>query len=174
MIVKLKYCLKPNLFYKKGQIMNNRLKELRIKLGFNQKSFASELEVNQTTISQYENNEEKAKNITAKSMNKLRMKFNVNMEWLFTGQGSMFLTDSQTVEKIITGNNNQVNIIDSAIKSNFNAQKEVELEETALRDIVNKLKNVHDSKLLNYIDTEITALIQRIQMRKEYGSSFGG
>jgi transcriptional regulator with XRE-family HTH domain len=155
--------------------MNNRLKELRIKLGLNQKEFANQLEVNQTTISQYENNEEKAKNITAKSLEKLRVNFDVNIDWLFSGRGQMFLNSKKNIDTFIKGNNNQVvsayhskNIMINSNNSNELAEKNI------IQDIVNKLNRVHDDNLLQYIDTEITALIQRIQVKKEYGSSFGG
>jgi len=149
-----------------------RIKEIRKKLGFNtQKDFAKKIKIPVGTLQTYEQGRV---NIPHTFLEILKNEFSVNTNWLLTGDGEIF-NNSQTVEKIITGNNNNVNVGGNFnIEKSFNAQKEIELEETALRDIVNKLKNVHDNSLLNYIDDEITALISRIKVKEKYGSSFGG
>jgi len=157
--------------------LGKRLREVREVLNLKQGDLAKEVESNQKSISSYEN--DKAM-ISGAVISHLVNKFDVNSNWLFTGQGNMFLNDSQTtVKKIITGNNNQavVNLSNgenSTIVGISNSSNEISEEKSIIKDIVNKLNNVHDNKLLNYIDDEITALISRVQMRKEYGSSFGG
>ena len=152
--------------------ISDRLKHLRKEIGFNnQAEFSEVVNIPLSTLQRYEQGKMKMPHTFLEILSK---NFNVNVNWLLTGDGEIF-NNSQAVEKIITGNNNNVNVGGSFnIEKSFNAQKEVELEETVLRDIVNKLKNVHDNSLLNYIDDEITALISRIKVKEKYGSSFGG
>jgi len=152
--------------------ISDRLKHLRKEIGFNnQAEFSEVVNIPLSTLQRYEQGKMKMPHTFLEILSK---NFNVNVNWLLTGDGEIF-NNSQAVEKIITGNNNNVNVGGSFnIEKSFNAQKEIELEETVLRDIVNKLKNVHDNSLLNYIDDEITALISRIKVKEKYGSSFGG
>ena len=76
--------------------MNERLKELRKALGFkNQQDFADALNIKRGTIANYEigRNEPIDAVITL-----ICSKFNVNEEWLRTGEGEMFLDVSREVE----------------------------------------------------------------------------
>lgn len=76
--------------------MNERLKELRKALGFkNQQDFADALKIKRGTIANYEigRNEPIDAVITL-----ICNKFNVNEEWLRTGEGEMFLPVSRDDE----------------------------------------------------------------------------
>ena len=76
--------------------MNERLKELRKALGFkNQQDFADVLKIKRGTIANYEigRNEPIDAVITL-----ICTKFNVNENWLRTGEGEMFLSKSQEEE----------------------------------------------------------------------------
>lgn len=73
--------------------MNERIKQLRKKLGLTQLKFAERLNVKQNTIATYEmgRNPPSSTVITL-----ICREFNVNEQWLRTGKGSMFKPDPQT------------------------------------------------------------------------------
>jgi len=148
--------------------IGKRLRAIREKLNLKQEELASTLNSNQKSISRYEKD---LTNINSEIIVKLVNNFKVNSNWLLTGQGEMFLEDSKSIKKIIKGNNNIVNV---DVNNSFNDKSDEDIEKTVLKDIMNKLKDVQDNSLLNYIDDEITALISRIKVKEKYGSSFGG
>lgn len=65
--------------------MNERFKETRKKLGFNQKEFASEIGISQTHVSSIENGKD---NPSAALLKLICVKFNISEQWLFEGLGS--------------------------------------------------------------------------------------
>lgn len=65
--------------------VNNRFKEVRKRLGFNQKDFASELGISQTHVSSIENGKD---NPSTSLLKLLSIKFNIDEEWLISGVGS--------------------------------------------------------------------------------------
>ena len=70
----------------------NRIKELREKLGLNQAELANKLGIQKSLISEYENDKkEPSKNVII-SLMKI---FGVSANWLFTGEGSMFVEGSK-------------------------------------------------------------------------------
>jgi len=155
--------------------ISKRIKEARKKLGFsNQQKFADKLEVSLSTLQNYEQGKI---NIPHTFLEKLNLDFNINMNWLLTGKGEVFLDSDDDIERlknIVKGDNNAV--IKGKHKNNIiilNNGSNPNLEKSILNDIIEKLSNVHDDTLLNYIDSEITSLIQRIQMKEMYGSTFG-
>ena len=68
---------------KKGK----RIKELRNALNLNQTNFGEQLGLKQTTIAGYENNH---RELTDRTISDICRVFNVNEEWLRTGDGPMF------------------------------------------------------------------------------------
>ena len=72
-----------------------RLKKLRGHLKYSQKGFAKRLGILPATYSNYEN--EKGK-LSPELLKKLYNEFNVNLNWLITGQGSMFNDGLETIE----------------------------------------------------------------------------
>lgn len=78
--------------------MIERLKELRKSLGLNQASFAAKIHVAQTTYSQLENGVRKIKDI---HISQICNAFNVNEEWLRTGNGPMFLQQEEKVNQLV-------------------------------------------------------------------------
>lgn len=67
--------------------MNNRVKELRKALKLTQLEFAKKINRSQTVYSQYENG---SATITDRTVADICREFNVNEEWLRTGNGVMF------------------------------------------------------------------------------------
>lgn len=68
--------------------MKERLKELRLALGLKQKDIAEKIGVTPTTISRLEKGE---REISRQQQVSICYAFNVNEEWLRTGEGSMFV-----------------------------------------------------------------------------------
>lgn len=72
--------------------MNERIKEVRKSLGLTQQEFADRIGVKRNTVATYEG----GRNIPIDSVVSLICKeFNVNEEWLRTGEGEMFQDLSQ-------------------------------------------------------------------------------
>jgi transcriptional regulator with XRE-family HTH domain len=68
--------------------LKDRLKILRRKLGISQKEMARELGVPFTLISKYECGKIKP---GADMLSKIALRYNVNLNWLLTGQGNIFV-----------------------------------------------------------------------------------
>lgn len=67
--------------------MNNRIKEVRKELKLTQLEFAKKINRSQTVYSQYESG---SATITDRTVADICREFNVNEEWLHTGNGVMF------------------------------------------------------------------------------------
>ena len=76
--------------------MQNRLKQIRKKLGCNQNEFAEKLGISVSNISSYEAGR---RNPSDAVINLICEKFSVNKEWLETGKGEMFIQKAEN-EKI--------------------------------------------------------------------------
>lgn len=75
--------------------MNERIKELRKFLGLNQTEFGDRIGIKQTTVAGYESGSRTPIDSVVLSMCR---EFNVNEEWLRTGDGEMFNPVSQEDE----------------------------------------------------------------------------
>ncbi|MCT7530400.1 helix-turn-helix domain-containing protein [Aliarcobacter cryaerophilus] len=67
--------------------INSNLIDIRKKLGLNQTEFADKLETSQNLISKYEKGQVE---LPFKIINNLNKVFNININWLLTGNGLMF------------------------------------------------------------------------------------
>lgn len=67
---------------------NTRFREIRKALNFSQKDFSDKLDVNVSSIRNYETGRQRADKLASK----LSESFNVNPIWFLTGQGEMFLS----------------------------------------------------------------------------------
>lgn len=70
--------------------MNERIKELRKKLGLTLEKFGERLGVKRAAVSKWENGD----NITDQMFKSICREFNVNEEWLRTGKGEMFVSNT--------------------------------------------------------------------------------
>ena len=78
------------LYYEQGGDIleiGNRIRELRKELGMNQTDFASKIGLKQSAIGLYENNDRRVSDQTIKL---ICTEFDVNEQWLRTGEGEMF------------------------------------------------------------------------------------
>ena len=71
--------------------MNERIKELRKNLNLTMEKFGIRLGVGKTAISKLENGE---RNLTDLMFKSICREFNVNEEWLRTGKGEMFVSNT--------------------------------------------------------------------------------
>ena len=74
--------------------MNERIKELRLSLGLTLDAFGERIGIGKSSVSKIEKGINGTTDQTIKSICR---EFNVNEEWLRTGQGTMFRQDSQSV-----------------------------------------------------------------------------
>lgn len=80
-----------------------RLKELRKTLKLTQKEFAASMGLKQTSYSEIEN---KRQELTERNKNLICQTFNVNRDWLETGQGEMFIeNDDDALDRLIKEHN---------------------------------------------------------------------
>lgn len=77
--------------------INNRLKELRNKLGLSQAEFAEEIKVSRGYVSRYENG---TLEINARIISLISSRFSVNENWLLTGEGTPFFDASAAMQKV--------------------------------------------------------------------------
>ena len=75
--------------------MNTRLRQVRKELNYNQKDFADKLLLSQGTLAQIEKG---ARSVTDRTVKLLCSEFNVNEEWLRTGNGEMFNSPQNKVQ----------------------------------------------------------------------------
>ena len=75
--------------------MNERVKELRSALGLSTEKFGARVGVTRSAISRIENG---VVNVTEQMQKSICREFNVNEDWLRTGNGEMFYTMTQDEE----------------------------------------------------------------------------
>ncbi len=79
--------------------MNTRLKQLRKTLNMNQKDFGASIGLSQNQIAQMESG---TRNLTTRNADIICKTHNVNPEWLYTGEGNMFMPpeEKSTLEEL--------------------------------------------------------------------------
>lgn len=75
--------------------MNERIKQLRSALGKTQQEFADAINVKRNTVATYEMGRSEP---SASAISLICTKFNVNEDWLRTGNGDMFVKQSRDEE----------------------------------------------------------------------------
>lgn len=78
--------------------MNGRLKELRLKIGLSQSDFAGKLLMSQNQLSLIELGK---RNLTNRTINDICREFNVNENWIRTGEGNIFNTEDSEINNEI-------------------------------------------------------------------------
>lgn len=78
--------------------MNDRIKEIRKSLGLTLEKFGERLGVTKTTISRIENG---INNVTEQMKKSICREFNINEDWLQTGEGEMYRKSNDDISEII-------------------------------------------------------------------------
>lgn len=124
--------------------MNQRLKLLRKKLGFTQTGFGTSLGKTMRTIQDYEAGK---RTITGDILLKLNELYNVNISWLRTGEGEMFLKE--------------------ALKAGFDSDKPLPREHTLVMHAVRHMSVEEAQDLLKYIEDKEAAKKYIEMLKKE-------
>ena len=87
--------------------INDRLKQLRECLGLSQTSFGQKIGLERSSMSAIEHNQRK---LTPRSIRDVCREYNVNEEWLTTGNGEMFREETDgdaiaAIDRIMYGEN---------------------------------------------------------------------
>lgn len=117
--------------------MNERLKILRKQLGFTQAEMAENMNLSQTHISALENG---SKGITDRLVDDICRIFNVNEEWLRTGNGDMLL--EQTIDEEFAKI-----LVEATVKGNDSIKE--------LMIMANKLSERQLKILVNFLETMV-------------------
>lgn len=83
-------------------MLQENLKQIRLKLGYSQQEIADKLKININTYRGYEYNK---REMPYETLRYLIDKFNVNINWLLTGTGNMFLNSSIDDDILISQKN---------------------------------------------------------------------
>ena len=95
--------------------MYERLEEIRLNQGFSKKDFSQKLEI---TEQAYNNYSKGKRDLQVEHISKLKQMFNISIDWLFTGIGSIYRVDTKNInykEEIINNlellNENQIKYV---------------------------------------------------------------
>lgn len=116
--------------------IGQRIKEVRNNIGYTQEKFASELNLKQQTIAVFELGK---RNPSERTISDICEKFNVNEDWLRTGEGEMLV--QRTRNQVITDFLGDLIIEDATFKKRL-IEALAELEERdweSLERLANKL-----------------------------------
>jgi len=110
--------------------LHNRLKELRKKLGLSQTEFGNQIDKNYTTVQRWELGKN---DIPSAVISHICHEFNVNPDWLYTGNGDMFRKDNIVAEhetiRYITAQNIYMSPLFRNIPENFPAYDETDVDD---------------------------------------------
>lgn len=143
--------------------MNKRLKSLRKSLGLNQKEMGYRLKLSQTHISSLENG---TRELTDRIISDICRVFNVNKNWLHTGEGDMFV-QSATFSLDEYAQKNQLTELElDIIKSYMDLNKEVR------QSILNTAqqifgKHAETTATVDEIDVEIAHYRSELETEKK-------
>ncbi len=107
---------------KRSKLIEDRLKAIRKKSKLNQRNFAKKLSTSYGTLQTYEQGKVKVPHPFLEILIKI---FKININWLLTGQGEMFINDNEI--KIENNNSSNEAIEDFKILEKKN-QKAIHLE----------------------------------------------
>lgn len=113
--------------------MNARLKQIRKELSYNQKDFADKLLLSQGTLAQIEKG---ARSVTDRTIKLLCSEFNVNEEWMRTGNGEMFNSPISKIQAIAR----ELNLTNLELEIVENAADLKEYQQKIILDLIKSFK----------------------------------
>ena len=112
-------------------IRSERFKQIRKRLGMNQEDFAKALALTQSGVSFIE----KGGGLSIETLQKLKDVYNVNVEWVLTGEGEMFRLESSKLSNRPADNGQYGQVVTDMLKDQLKrAYEEIEF----LREIIRK------------------------------------
>ena len=116
--------------------VGKRLKEFRIMKKITQEGLASLLKIATKNVSDYETGKTAP---SLQSLQTIRNTYNLNLDWLLTGEGSMFISDNAENKDVTTTNDKDVKYEAIQRKNKELMQKVLDLEkDIAILDAKNK------------------------------------
>lgn len=97
--------------------INSRIKTVRKKMGMNQTEFASRLGIKQSSLSDIENG--KTITIDERNIKIICQQFNVNENWLRSGEGEIFNKLNIGLEELLLSSLDQLDELDKKIISEY-------------------------------------------------------
>ena len=165
-----------NEFFSQEKAIGRRIKELREKLGLKQAEFADYVGISQGSLSRIEKGTQKADKTLILAICNV---FRVNIDWLLTGEGDMFVKKEEEPMIISGGIGNiqtkgEGNVIGGIQISIGEKGEKNELEITTDMEINDKVKKV--IKLLlegHYTPLIIDEILDKLEKIKEINKGVG-
>jgi transcriptional regulator with XRE-family HTH domain len=142
------------------ELINERLRQLRNRLGISQKEMAERLNVRQSYYSDVENSR---RTVTNKFISKLENEFHVSKDWIYTGIGYMLTTDTPTHKN----NQTAAFTIDGKPPK---TKSEIKAEEDKLKKLIRE-SNKYKERLLNELGTESKKYTNLITLLKKFDNA---
>ena len=118
--------------------LNSRLKEVRLNLGLSQEYFGKKIGLTRSAVSKLETN---SRGVTKQTIKTISREFNVNENWLKTGEGNMFieLSKSELAANVV---GRLLSEDDEFVQSVFIALGQMSKDEWAvIKKLVDKIKD---------------------------------
>ncbi|MDR2897488.1 MAG: helix-turn-helix domain-containing protein [Spirochaetaceae bacterium] len=140
------------------QDYSSRIRKIRDSIGLNIASFARSLGIPRSTIVGWE----EGKAVAISVLPKLHEQFGVSMNWFLTGEGDMFVRDSDNTEQ--TYPSPIVGAIEDLI------EKTMELKIAKFENLESRLKRIEDTVLTRYSINIDDSSFELSEDEPEYGS----
>jgi transcriptional regulator with XRE-family HTH domain len=152
-------------------MLSDRLRELRKKLNLTQKEFGEKIDIKTSSYSDIENGR---RNLTERNMTSICREFNVNEQWLRTGEGEMFVEDDKALLEKYANKYNFSDLDKAALKlfSELSPEDRNIAEEFLLR-LVNGVMNNKDlyERYKSHYENKDSNIITN--KSEKYSSEFG-
>lgn len=118
--------------------INDRIKMIRVDKGYSQQKFADKIKLSANFINLIERG---SRNPSERTLNDISAEFNVNLEWLKTGEGDMY--DEESEDVVIKSLKSEYNLDDIDLEIIQTYIKMAPLERQVFKDFI---KNIADKK----------------------------
>ena len=118
--------------------INDRIKMIRVDKGYSQQKFADKIKLSANFINLIERG---SRNPSERTLNDISAEFNVNLEWLKTGEGDMY--DEESEDVVIKSLRTEYNLDDIDLEIIQTYIKMAPLERQVFKDFI---KNIADKK----------------------------
>lgn len=118
--------------------INDRIKMIRVDKGYSQQKFADKIKLSANFINLIERG---SRNPSERTLNDISVEFNVNLEWLKTGEGDMY--DEESEDVVIKSLKSEYNLDDIDLEIIQTYIKMAPLERQVFKDFI---KNIADKK----------------------------
>lgn len=117
--------------------IGGRIKKVRIDAGLNQTEFAEKLNLSKSSISIAESDKS---SLSKRALIDIGEKFNVNLDWLETGEGEPYLEPTPAVMKLLTSEYNLDEVDKKIIEAYLSLSP---IERQVFKDFVKKIKGAN-------------------------------